>query len=261
MNEQAIATVKATVPVLRENGVALTSYFYKRMLNNHPELNNVFNLSHQTTGRQPRALAAAVLAYAENIEDPSKLLKAVDRIAIKHVSLNIHPDQYAIVGDNLLHSISEVLALPMDHDVITAWASAYGQLADILIAHENALAEKIKNKHGGWAGWRQFKIIDKQSQQDKSIITLAPVDGQAISTAETGSFVSIKVDVPHRGIQQPLQFNLNPESTEQHYQVTVTHEITNHDAAGADVPSVPNILIDDIQVGDVVEVTAPLSYS
>lgn len=39
-----IELVKATVPVLRENGVVLTSYFYNRMLTNHPELKQVFNL-------------------------------------------------------------------------------------------------------------------------------------------------------------------------------------------------------------------------
>ncbi|WP_219827879.1 hypothetical protein [Avibacterium endocarditidis] len=39
-----IELVKATVPVLRENGVALTSYFYNRMLTNHPELNKCLTL-------------------------------------------------------------------------------------------------------------------------------------------------------------------------------------------------------------------------
>jgi nitric oxide dioxygenase len=51
MTPQHIELVKSTVPVLRENGVALTSYFYQRMLKNHPELKNVFNLDHQSTGR------------------------------------------------------------------------------------------------------------------------------------------------------------------------------------------------------------------
>jgi nitric oxide dioxygenase len=32
MTPQQIELVKSTVPVLREHGVALTSYFYKRML-------------------------------------------------------------------------------------------------------------------------------------------------------------------------------------------------------------------------------------
>ena len=38
MTPQQIDLVKATVPVLRENGVALTGYFYNRMLGNNPEL-------------------------------------------------------------------------------------------------------------------------------------------------------------------------------------------------------------------------------
>ena len=79
MTPQQIELVKSTVPVLREHGVTLTTYFYKRMLNNNPELKNVFNLDDQTSLRQPRALAAAVLAYAENIENPTVLAKAVER--------------------------------------------------------------------------------------------------------------------------------------------------------------------------------------
>ena len=56
------------------------------------------------------------LAYAENIENPTVLAKAVERITTKHVSLDIQPDQYAIVGDNLLHSISEVLNVPLNQN-------------------------------------------------------------------------------------------------------------------------------------------------
>ena len=125
MTPEHIELVKSTVPVLRENGVALTSYFYQRMLKNNPELNNVFNLDHQSTGRQPRALAAAVLAYAEHIENPSVLAKAIEHITTKHVSLDIRPEQYAIVGENLLHSISEVLDVPMEAELIAAWKAAY----------------------------------------------------------------------------------------------------------------------------------------
>ena len=87
MTPEHIELVKSTVPVLRENGVALTSYFYNRMLNNHPELKNIFNLDSQNSGRQPRALAAAVLAYAEHIENPSVLAKAIEHITTKPCQL------------------------------------------------------------------------------------------------------------------------------------------------------------------------------
>ena len=69
LTKQQIELVKATVLVLREHGVALTSHFYKRMLSHNPELMQVFNMGHQRAGFQQQALAGAVLAYAENIEN------------------------------------------------------------------------------------------------------------------------------------------------------------------------------------------------
>src|SRR5688572_32292465 len=101
--------VKATVPILREHGVALTTHFYKRMFKHNPDLKNTFNMGNQQSGKQQTALAMAVLAYAENIDDPTVLTTAVTRIGHKHVSLSIRPEQYNIVGQNLLASISEVL--------------------------------------------------------------------------------------------------------------------------------------------------------
>lgn len=71
-------------------------------------------------------MVGAVLAYAENItEDPSVLLPVVELIAHKHVSLNIQAPDYNIVGENLLHSISEVLSISMDDPLIGAWAATY----------------------------------------------------------------------------------------------------------------------------------------
>lgn len=89
LTKQQIELVKATVPILREHGVALTSHFYKRMLSHNPELMQVFNMGHQRAGFQQQALAGAVLAYAENIENLPALLGAVAHIANKHVSVGI----------------------------------------------------------------------------------------------------------------------------------------------------------------------------
>src|SRR5690606_3455367 len=101
--------IKDTVPVLKENGVALTSHFYKRMFSHNPELKNTFNMGNQQNGKQQMSLAMAVLAYAENIDDPSVLVHAVTKIGHKHKSLDIRPEHYAIVGKHLLASIKEVL--------------------------------------------------------------------------------------------------------------------------------------------------------
>ena len=252
MTPQHIELVKSTVPVLREHGVALTTYFYQRMLNNNPELNNVFNLDHQSTGRQPRALAAAVLAYAEHIENPSVLAKAIEHITTKHVSLDIRPEQYAIVGDNLLHSISEVLKVPMDAELIAAWKEAYFQLADILIGVEKQKYENLAAQNGGWAGWREFSISAIESKESAKIFTITATNGQNITQAEDGSYVSVKVKVPSQTLEQPQQFTLIPSTSAQSYSFEVKAE------ENATEFSVANILLNHYNVGDVVKLSAPI---
>lgn len=253
MTPQHIELVKSTVPVLRENGVALTTYFYQRMLNNHPELNNVFNLDHQSTGRQPRALAAAVLAYAEHIENPSVLAKAIEHITTKHVSLDIRPEQYAIVGENLLHSISEVLDVPMDAELIAAWKAAYFQLADILIGVEKQKYENLAAQNGGWAGWREFKITAIENTETAKRFTVTTQDGQDVAQAEAGQYVSVKVKVPAQDLEQPQQFTLIPSGSAQSYSFEVRAEENGTEF------SVANILLSHYNVGDVVKLSAPLT--
>ncbi len=252
MNPQQIELVKNTVPVLRESGVALTSYFYARMLKHHPELNNVFNLDHQSSGRQPRALAAAVLAYADNIENPSVLGKAIEHITTKHVSLDIQPEHYAIVGDHLLHSISEVLDVSMESDLIGAWKVAYLQLADILIGVEKQKYDHLVAQQGGWAGWRSFIIKNIESLDSTKRFILVPQDGQAILPADAGSFISVKVKVPHQSLEQPQQFSFTENQTAQEYSFNVTTEET------ASEFSVANILFNAYHLNDIVKISAPV---
>lgn len=253
MNSQQIELVKSTVPVLRENGVALTSYFYNRMLNNNPELKNVFNLDHQSTGRQARALAAAVLAYADNIENPSVLAKAVERITTKHISLDIRPEQYPIVGENLLYSISEVLDVPFESELIEAWKQAYMQLADILIGVEKQKYSDLAQHQGGWAGWRSFTIRQIEEQTEGKRLTLEAADGQPIAPAKAGNFISVRVKVPGHEIVQPLQFSFT-EDQDNHYQFLVKPDSTPTEYSVAD------ILLKNYKEGDQVDVTAPVSF-
>lgn len=152
LTARQIELVKATVPVLREHGVTLTSHFYKRMLSGNPELLNVFNSAHQARGHQQKALAGAVLAYAENIENPGVLLSAVKHIASKHCTLGIRAEQYGIVGKHLLASIREVLGKAATDELIEAWAAAYGQLADLLIKVESDIYKDQTMAEGGWSG-------------------------------------------------------------------------------------------------------------
>src|SRR5215207_8783167 len=129
LSVETIAIIKATVPVLKEHGETLTRYFYRRMFNGNPEVRAFFNPAHQHAGTQQKALAAAICAYAEHIENPAVLAGAVELIAQKHCSLDVKPEHYPIVGEHLLGSIKEVLGDGATPAVIDAWARAYGVLA------------------------------------------------------------------------------------------------------------------------------------
>ena len=247
--------VKATVPVLRENGVALTSYFYNRMLTNNPDLKETFNLGHQRSGAQAQALAGAVLAYAENIDDPSVLMPVIEMVSHKHVSLNIQAPDYAIVGENLLHSISEVLEIPMEDDLITAWGVAYGQLADIFIDTEKRIYEEHQKTKGSWLGWRKFTVAKKVPESAEiTSFYLKPSDGGAIAPHQAGQYVSVRVMVPELGLKQPRQYTVSDSPQPDYIRISVKREDSKGDQVGG---WVSNTLHENIQEGDEIDVSAP----
>ena len=255
MTPQHIELIQSTIPVLRQNGEMLTRYFYQRMLKHRPELKNTFNLDHQNSGRQPRALASAVLAYAEHIEDPTMLNKAIQHISTKHVSLNIQPEQYTVVGEHLLHSISEVLKVPMDSEFIQAWKVAYLQLADIFIQVEKQKYQEISTQNGGWSGWRMFEIIAIKQEENGEVFTVSAVDQKITLTAKNNAFISVKVKVPDQEIEQPYQYKIITQPLNRQinnsYQFIVQPEIEHSEF------SVSNILLSHYKVGDQLQLTAP----
>ncbi len=110
LDAQTIATVKATIPLLVETGPKLTAHFYDRMFAHNPELKEIFNMSNQRNGDQREALFNAIAAYASNIDNLPALLPAVEKIAQKHTSFQIKPEQYNIVGSHLLATLDEMFS-------------------------------------------------------------------------------------------------------------------------------------------------------
>ena len=255
LTKQQIELVKATVPVLREHGVALTSHFYKRMLSHNPELMQVFNMGHQRAGFQQQALAGAVLAYAENIENLPSLLGAVAHIANKHVSVGIRAEHYPIVGKHLIASIKEVLGDAATPELIDAWTAAYMQLADVLIGAEKAIYDKNAVAEGGWTGWRFFKVAEKSKQTDNvTSFKLVPVDNGKMPEVKAGQYISVRVFVKGQDLIQPRQYTVVKADATSLTIAVKKVEAVEKSPAGM----VSNTLHNDINEGDVVEVSFPV---
>jgi nitric oxide dioxygenase len=256
MNEQQKALVKATVPVLKTNGVALTKHFYQRMFTHNPELKNIFNQGHQNSGRQQEALAMAVAAYAENIDDPSVLLPVVERIAHKHVSLGIRAEHYAIVGRHLLASIKEVLGDAASDDLISAWAAAYTELADLFINLESDLYQQATQQEGGWTGWRPFRIGQKvQESEEITSFYLYPIDGGKVPTYKPGQYISVKLFVAEWNLFQPRQYSLSDAPGNDYLRISVKRERANAEKPDGQVS---NLLHDQFAENAILDVSMPL---
>lgn len=254
MNSDQKELIKATIPILKSNGEDLTQYFYARMFKHHPELRNMFNMGNQANGRQKSALANAVLAYAENIEDPSILIGVLKGIGTKHRSLNIQPEQYKIVGTHLIASIGEVIGEAATPEILDAWTVAYYQLAGIMIDLEKELYAENAAKAGSWNGWRKFTIkkIVEESTEIKSFY-LYSEDGKEIADFHSGQFISVQVFVDQLGLLQPRQYSLSSSFNPEYYRISVKKE-----NGIADNPSgmVSNTLHSKSE-GDVISISAP----
>ncbi|OUS28210.1 nitric oxide dioxygenase [Gammaproteobacteria bacterium 45_16_T64] len=233
LSPETIETVKSTVPLLQEHGGAITKYFYQTLFEQNPELKNVFNQVNQQRGEQPRALADAVLAYANNIDNLAVILPAVARIANKHASLGIQPEQYPIVGANLLAAIQKVLDLPLGHPALVAWGEAYGVLADVFIDAEEFIYKTNEATAGGWRGFREFVISDivEETPEVKSFY-LIPADGAAIPAYKAGQYVGLKANPEASEFDEIRQYSLSGNGGEAHLRITTKSEthglVSNH---------------------------------
>jgi nitric oxide dioxygenase len=254
LSEHTIAIVKSTAPVLAEHGETLTRHFYQRMFAHNPEVAPFFNPAHQKAGKQQRALAGAITAYAANVDNLEVLGNAVELIAQKHASLMIKPEHYPIVGENLLASIREVLGAAATDDIINAWAEAYGFLADILIGREKQIYAEQASQKGGWKGFRRFYISRKEPES--SIITsfyLVPVDDGSLPDYHPGQYITLRVPMED-GTTTMRSYSLSDKAGQKWLRISVKHE------RGLDTSPdgyVSSYLHHQCNIGDVVEIAPP----
>ncbi|WP_061709996.1 NO-inducible flavohemoprotein [Pseudenterobacter timonensis] len=247
LDAQTIATVKATIPLLVETGPKLTAHFYDRMFTHNPELKEIFNMSNQRNGDQREALFNAIAAYASNIENLPALLPAVEKIAQKHTSFQIKPEQYNIVGTHLLATLDEMFS--PGQEVLDAWGKAYGVLAGVFINREAQIYSDNASKTGGWKGTRAFRIVEKTPRS--ALITsfeLEPVDGGPVADYRPGQYVGVWLKpegFPHQEIRQ---YSLTRKPNGKSYRIAVKRE---------EGGQVSNWLHNQANVGDVVHLAAP----
>lgn len=254
LSESSEAVIRATAGVVAEHADQITARFYPRMFADRPDLLRLFNEGNQATGEQSRALAASVVAYAVQLIDPDapSFQHVMKRIAYKHISLGIRPEQYTVVGHHLLAAVGEVLGDAVTPQVADAWNEVYWLFATQLIAEEARLYQQAAIDPAN--ALRPYRVVRRiEETHDVISLVLEPADGGELPAISPGQYVSVFVDLPDGG-RQPRQYTVSSTALGPRMQITV-RRVQGVD--GAPDGRVSSYLHDHTQPGDVLEVSNP----
>jgi len=254
ISDRSRPIVEATLPVVGEHIGEIARRFYEHLFSNHPELlDGTFNRGNQVDGSQQQALAGSVAGFATALlttpgRAPEKLLS---RIAHKHASLGIRPDQYQVVHDNLMWAIVDVLGEAVTPEVAAAWDEVYWLMANTLINQERGLysARGVRPE----TVWRRWQV-EKKIRETDDVVTFVVkrIDDRLVKTSLPGQYVSVLMQMPD-GVRQPRQYSLTRADDGEHRQFSVKRVHGDGKPAG----EMSTLLHDAVAVGDVLTMSLP----
>ena len=254
LSDTSTPIVRATLPVVGEHIQVIAQRFYEHMFESRPDLlDGLFNRGNQADGRQQQALAGSIAAFAGFlVEKPDQLPDhLLSRVAHKHVSLGLSPDQYQIVHEHLMWAIVDVLGDAVTPDVAAAWDEVYWIMANMLVNKERGLYHAVHlAPETIWRTWRVAQRI--QETDDVVTFIVERTDDRDIKPSLPGQYVTIKMRM-HDGMHQPRQYSLTKADDGKHRQFAVKriHGLPTPDG------EMSNLLCNEVQVGDEVVLSAP----
>jgi nitric oxide dioxygenase len=255
LSDKSRPVIQATLPAVGAHIQEIAKCFYRRLFTAHPELlDGTFNRGHQADATQQQALAGSVAAFATAlVNTPDQLPeKLLNRIAHKHTSLGIQPEQYQIVHDNLMSAIAEVLGDAVTPDVAAAWDEVYWLMAYTLTHVERGLysARGVRPQ----TVWRQWEVEKKiQETDDVATFVVKRIEDHLVKPSLPGQYITVQVQLPD-GTRQPRQYSLSRADQGESRQFTVKRV---HGAAGKPDGEASTLLHTGVRVGDVLSISVP----
>ncbi|MFC0542907.1 globin domain-containing protein [Kutzneria chonburiensis] len=245
LSSSSATVVAATLPAVREAAVDISKHFYATMFADHPGLLDLFNRGNQANGDQQRALAGAVIAFAQSLVDDVPVGPVLHRIAHKHASLGIRPEQYTLVGRYLLAAVAHTLGAAVTPEVEAAWDEVYWLFAVRLIEAETLLYQQNgvdpAQPHTPW------RVVGKYDEAHDAVSLLLAPESGAVPPHRPGQYVTVTVDLPGAG-RQARQYTISHGAGHSALRITV------RPVQGG---LVSNFLADQLTVGDSVDMSRP----
>jgi nitric oxide dioxygenase len=254
LSDKSRPLIEQTLPVVGEHIKEIAEHFYRHLFTVHPELlDGTFNRGNQAQGTQQQALAGSVAAFASAlVNTPDHLPETLlARVAHKHASLGIQPDQYQVVHDSLIPAITDRLGEQKTSDIAAAWTEVYWLMADALIHIERGLYSGRAAKPQ--TVWRQWEVEQKIRETDEAAtFVVRRIDDRLVKPSLPGQYITVQMSLPD-GTHQPRQYSLSRADNGQYRQFTVKRVRGDGTPAG----QVSTLLHDTVGVGDVLTLSVP----
>jgi nitric oxide dioxygenase len=254
LSDQHRPVIEATLPAVGQHIGEIAQRFYRHLFAEHPQLlDGTFNRGNQARGEQQQALAGSVAAFAGSlVKSPERVPEnLLSRIAHKHASLGIRPDQYQVVHDNLMWAIVDVLGDAVTAQVAAAWDEVYWLMANALINQERGLySARGVRPETVWRDWQ----VERKIPETTDVVTFVVkrIDDRLVKTSLPGQYVTVRMTMPD-GTRQPRQYSLTRADDGEHRQFTVKRV----HGGGQPDGEVSTLLHDAVDVGDVLTMSLP----
>lgn len=130
MTPEQIALVQGSFRQVTPIAAQIADLFYGRLFELAPEVRPLFS---DDLAEQKKKLMQMLGLAVTGLNSPETLLPAVVGLGERHSGYEVAPEHYAIVGEALIWALEQGLGDDFSPDVESAWAAAYGTLADVMI--------------------------------------------------------------------------------------------------------------------------------
>ena len=139
MTPEQIELVKSSWAQVAPIADTAAQLFYGRLFELDPSLQPLFKGDMTEQGRKLMRMVGTAVNGLDRLE---QIVPAVKDLGVRHVAYGVRDEHYDTVGSALLWTLDQGLGEAYTEEVETAWATAYGLLADTMksAAAESAAA-------------------------------------------------------------------------------------------------------------------------
>ncbi|MGP5688704.1 hemin transporter [Glutamicibacter ardleyensis] len=173
------------------------------------------------------------------------------RVALKHISLGVRPNQYTIVHENPMWAIVDVLGDAATPEVAAVWDEVYWLMANLLINKERGLYSAVDLNPDEI--WRTWGVVERRKETaDTVAFVVKRTNPRPTNQSLPEPYVSLKM-IMKGGVHQLRQHSPTAVDDGDHRQFAVKRVRGIQRAPDGEMS---NLLHDTVKVGDRVQLAA-----